>query len=284
MRKRPLEEPIAVETCRQLWRSGWVPYPELAGLADIVAHNPRTDEIIAVEAKAAVNFKVVSQADSTRTWNRVDGVYVAVPGRTSYARYLRILCQDLGIGVVEIDLGYSARVNRIGVLPCLRRGHRSTTSKIRSDLRSLLIPEARDYTIPGRPSPRSFTAFRLRELTLLRILKERGEPMTPKELATAEAEAEGKKKHASRAPTYIRELCERRAFDTIGLDDNGAVVPTNPWGSKEAGHEAISYDAIPFGNYPDHFTPLPRDAERVLREIDPDTLKEHGYEPRSQNR
>jgi hypothetical protein len=276
VRKSFDEAVLATAVCHQLWRSGWVPYPELAGLADIVAHNPETDDILAIEAKAAVNFKVVSQADSGRTWTRVDGVYVAVPTHGTYSRYLRILCAELGIGVIEVAMGYAGRVNSMTITPCRRRGHRDSTSRFRTDLRQLLIPEARDYTIPGRKSPRSFTAFRLRELTLLRILQDRP-GLTPKELATAEAEAAGKKKHAARAPTYIRELCERHAFDTFELGDDGRIWPKYAWGAKEAGHEAVSYEGMAFDNYPDHFIPVPKGDSRDCHDITPDTLKEHGY-------
>ena len=259
-RRRTSEESIAVEACRQLYRSGWTPYPELGGFADIAARHTTTGDVIALEVKATVNLKVVAQADRSRLWTRVAGVYVVVPAMTTYSRYLRLLCKELGIGVVEIQLTYRGLMS-MTVTPAKRRGHNSRSVTTRDDLARLMIPEAEIYTIPGRKSPKSFTPFRLRELGLLRILEERP-GLTYKELAQAEAEAAGKKKHASRAPTYIRELLERQAFTTFEADDDGKVWPRYAWGSKDAGHEAVDYSGCRKGalvvpsTLADPFTPL----------------------------
>ena len=253
-RGRYSEEAVAIETCYHLYRQGWVPYPELGGWADIIAHNPVTDEIIAVEVKAQANLKVVEQADSSKTWRHCNGAYIAFPTGVGYGRYITMLCKELGIGVITPTMPYRGRCEEFTVTPA--RARRRSGGAIDRDIRPLMIKEAQFYTTPGRKSPRQFTNFRLRELTLLRIL-EKTPGLTYKELAQAEAELDGRKKHTARAPTYLRELCERKAFDHFEHDpETGKVWPKFAWGSKEAGHSPMNYDGLTLGSHPNTLSPV----------------------------
>jgi hypothetical protein len=249
----PSEEAYAVAVCHQLWRSGWVPYPELNGLADIVAHNPATDDLIAVEVKRMPNMEVVAQADHRYTTGGVNGFYVAVPRHTRHFRYLDLLCKELGIGVVGLTLGFRGETE-FGVRACRRRHPQS------SPIRKLLIPAARDYTRPGRKSPKQFTPFRLREMGLHAILVERG-PMTPRALCVAEAAAQGLKKPLPTRP--VEEYARRGAWDTLRLNEAGEVVIAFSWGSPAAGHGKIDYPAEAWATQPDLFAPTVSPGETV---------------------
>lgn len=259
------EEVFATSLCHSLWKAGWVPYPELAGAADVIARHPESGDVIAIEAKLVAGFPVIQQAEKTLRYG-VDGAFICLPAHCRQLRYAKLLCASLGIGVAVVQAAYVRGFGGPGVVVAVpaQRSQRCG-GKHREELEELMaVPEARDYTVPGRKSPKQFTAFRARELRLHRLV-EATPGMTPRELMVAESKATGSR--TTKPTRGFVEYAERGIWDTLGLDEAGRAVVLHPWGSAEAGHGGVDYTGVGFGSdtAEDPFAPVERVAAAPIR-------------------
>jgi hypothetical protein len=235
MRKTP---PLVSESdyCVALgqWFSarGYECYPELE--ADLTVYHRARNELIAIEAKKDLNFKVLDQALQKKRRGHHDAVLICVgPGSIGRFWAPRVCGHvDVGIGVVMVSnvLGYDA-VFGGPTIEVIHPAHRGVARhRHRDTLLGLMCPEAQVYATPGASGPLGFTSFRMLEVRLYReALK--GPLSIPEARGIA-----GK----TIAEKRLLEYFTGGAFKALEIKA-GHIMIRGTWGSREVGHSGITW-------------------------------------------
>lgn len=215
-------------------RRGYECYPEME--ADLTVYHRGRDELIGIEAKLDLNFKVLDQALHKKRMGRHDAVLICTGASSISTFWAPRICghPDIGMGVAVITrcTEYDQRIWGSG--PLVEIAQRATHLKVREPRRDrlleLMCPEAQVYATPGSSGPLGFTDFRMLEVKLYReALK--GPLSIPEARGIA-----GKKIHEKRFLEYF----SGGAFKAIHLV-NEHVEVRGPWGSREVGHSGITW-------------------------------------------
>lgn len=216
---------------------GYECYPELD--ADLTVYHRGRDELLAIEGKKDLNFKVLDQALQKRRRGRHDAVLICV-GDGSVGRFWapRVCSHvDVGLGVIMVTRVHSYDAKLFGgpVVEVIHKGRRQVVrDHYRSRLLELMCPEAQVYATPGASGPLGFTDFRMQEVRLYRECL-RG-PLSIEEARAVLSPKRAKKKiDLKRFLSYFG-----GAFKALHIQ-NEHVMIRGTWGSKEIGHSGIQW-------------------------------------------
>lgn len=157
------EAELAAEAKRHFEAQGFECWAEIEHI-DIVAR--RGAEVIGIEVKKQFDTKLVEQA--LHAMNYCGAAYMVTPkvagGATKYIR--EAVIEKSGLGCIEVmDWGWPTSAHgRFEI-----RGIAEPTRRLHDGLKcitDLLVPEAKNWTEPGKPSCRAVTKFRV---TALRV-------------------------------------------------------------------------------------------------------------------
>lgn len=133
-------------------------------VADIVA--TRGEEVTVVECKLGMSLSVLEQAH--RWLRRAHRVYAAVPfyadTTREHGRFARVICETLGIGLLEVVTPVSDEAGRVHLI--LESPLREPEAS-RRPLLSVLCPEHETYAAAGSPTGHRWTPFRATEQALV---------------------------------------------------------------------------------------------------------------------
>lgn len=219
---------------------GYECYPEME--ADLTVYHRGRDELIGIEAKRDLNFKVLHQALQKKRTGRFDAVLVCASGSKVCRFWTPKLCShpDVALGVVVVSSAsryHSELRGSPGIEILLGAPALVTRDHCRTALIELMCPEAQTYATPGDRGPQGFTPFRMMEVRLYRACIA-GPLSIPEALEIA----------APRGPKGTkRRLDQKRflsyfggAFRALEIKADHVMIRA-PWGSLEAGHSGITW-------------------------------------------
>jgi hypothetical protein len=206
-----------------------------------VYHRGR-DEIIGIEGKKDLNFKVLDQALHKKRVGAHDAVLICTSDSSIARFWAPKVCHHADVNLGVIAVGHATEYyRRFHGPPSIEVTQRAallkTRDRHRTHLLDLMCPEAQTYAIPGASGPLGFTEFRMQEVLLYReclkgplTLDEARAVMTPK--------GAKRKVDLKRFLTYFT-----GAFKALELRDEHVMI-RGPWGAKEIGHSGIQWAPV----------------------------------------
>ena len=233
-----IESDLCIALGHHYSRRGYEIYPELS--SDLTLYHRGRDELIGIEAKRDLNFKVLHQALQRVRVSGFDAVLIATTGSTTSRFWAPKICAhpEVGLGVIVVSRASPYDIGIWGepVVEILQRATRKLHYGRRDRILDLMCPEASSYATPGDTGPQGFSPFRMQEVTLYRAIKELG----PQGISLGEALAMlGKKVRKDR----LLELFKNKVFGSLALEGERITIRA-PWGSKEAGHNGIQWAPV----------------------------------------
>ncbi len=171
------ETELASAAVAQFKLQGYTVYPELHGIDFVLTiPDPTVQEgkrIIAVEAKLSYNIKVLEQAWQHR--RIAHEVAICIPRSSWGWSTAKEMLELLDIGVFTVHRGYNYNPYATPETPRTYVLKQEVIAEGKHYLESptllgSMIPEAETWTEPGRPSPRSFTPWRVQEITYAKYI------------------------------------------------------------------------------------------------------------------
>jgi len=218
---------------------GYECYPEMG--ADLTVYHRGRDELIGIEGKLDLNFKVLDQALHKKHRGAHDAVLICTTNSSIARFWAPKICHhiDVGLGVIAVShvSDYDRQIYGGPLIEVTQPAAvLKTRDRYRTNLLELMCPEAQVYATPGASGPLGFTEFRMQEVLLYReclkgplTVDEAREVMTPK--------GSKKKIDLKRFLSYFG-----GAFKALKLEAEHVVV-AGPWGSQEIGHSGLQWCA-----------------------------------------
>lgn len=216
---------------------GYECYPEMG--SDLTVYHRGRDELIGIEGKLDLNFKVLDQALHKKRRGAHDAVLICTTG-SSIARFWApkvCSCADVGLGVIVVSHAsmYDRQVYGGPSIEVTQPAQvLKTRDRYRTNLLELMCPEASVYATPGASGPLGFTSFRMQEVLLYReclkgplTVDQAREVMTPK--------GSKRKIDLKRFLSYFT-----GAFKALHIQ-NEHVMIRGTWGSGEIGHSGLQW-------------------------------------------
>jgi len=165
------ETELASAAVAQFKSQGYTVYPELHGIDFVLTiPDPTVQEgkrVIAVEAKLNYNVKVLEQAWQHRRF--AHEIAICIPCGAWTGSAAKEMLELLDIGVFTVRRGYVANPYATPETPRTYILRKEVIAEGKHYLENpallgSMIPEAETWTEPGKPSPRSFTPWRVQEI------------------------------------------------------------------------------------------------------------------------